>query len=73
MRARLPRARPRRRNGPLTVVGVLIVVGCALAFAVGWLQAGNRQPVVALHARSPLGTYSPRLTCRWCGSARPGR
>jgi SAF domain len=41
-------ARPRRRNGPLAIVGVLLVVACAAMFAVGWLQAGNRQPVLAL-------------------------
>lgn len=40
--------RPRRRNGPLAIVGVLLVVACAALFAVGWLQAGNRQPVLAL-------------------------
>lgn len=40
--------RPRRRNGPLTVTGVLVVAGCALMFAVGWLHAGHRQPVLAL-------------------------
>jgi hypothetical protein len=40
--------RPRRRNAPLAIVGVLLVVGCAAVFAAGWLQAGNRQPVLAL-------------------------
>jgi len=40
--------RPRRRNGPIAIVGVLLVVACAALFAVGWLQAGNRQPVLAL-------------------------
>jgi hypothetical protein len=40
--------RPRRRNGPLAIVGVLLVVVCAAVFAAGWLQAGNRQPVLAL-------------------------
>jgi hypothetical protein len=40
--------RPRRRNGPLAIVGVLLVVACAALFAVGWLQAGNRRPVLAL-------------------------
>ena len=43
--------RPRRRNGPLAIVGVLLVVVCAAVFAAGWLRAGNRQPVLAL-ARS---------------------
>ena len=41
-------ARPRRRNGALAIVGVLLVVACAAVFAEGWLQAGNRQPVLAL-------------------------
>jgi hypothetical protein len=40
--------RPRRHNGLLAMVGVLLVVVCAAVFAVGWLQAGNRQPVLAL-------------------------
>jgi hypothetical protein len=42
------RRRPRRRNAPLTVVGALLVAGCAAVFAAGWLQAGHRQPVLAL-------------------------
>jgi hypothetical protein len=33
---------------PLAAAGVLLVVVCALVFAEGWLQAGNRQPVLAL-------------------------
>jgi hypothetical protein len=41
-------SRPRRRNTLLAVVGVLLVVVCAALFAAGWLQAGNRQPVLAL-------------------------
>lgn len=40
--------RLRRRNGPLAVAGALLVAGCALAFAIGWLNAGNREPVLAL-------------------------
>jgi len=40
--------RGRRRNGPLAIVGVLLVVTCAAVFAAGWLRAGNRQPVLAL-------------------------
>lgn len=46
-RAPAPR-RPSRRNAPLAVTGVLMVTGCALAFAVGWLKAGNREPVLIL-------------------------
>jgi hypothetical protein len=33
---------------PLAVGGVILVVVCALAFTEGWLQAGNRQPALAL-------------------------
>jgi hypothetical protein len=40
--------RPQRRNWVLAAVGVLVVAGCALIFAAGWLQAGHRQPVLAL-------------------------
>ena len=40
--------RPRRRSVPLAAAGVVLVVVCALVFAEGWLQAGNRQPVLAL-------------------------
>jgi hypothetical protein len=32
----------------LAVGGVVLVVVCALVFAEGWLQAGHRQPVLAL-------------------------
>jgi hypothetical protein len=38
----------RRRSVPLAAGGVVLVVACALVFAEGWLQAGNRQPVLAL-------------------------
>jgi SAF domain len=37
-----------RRSVPLAAGGVVLVVVCALVFAEGWLQAGNRQPVLAL-------------------------
>jgi len=40
--------RPRRRNWALAVTGVLVVTGCALIFAIGWTQAGNRVPVLVL-------------------------
>ena len=40
--------RSRRRSVPLAAGGVVLVVVCALVFAEGWLQAGNRQPVLAL-------------------------
>jgi hypothetical protein len=33
---------------PLAAGGVVLVVACALVFAEGWLQAGHRQPVLAL-------------------------
>jgi len=45
--AQAPR-RLRRRSVPLAAAGVVLVVVCALVFAEGWLQAGNRQPVLAL-------------------------
>jgi SAF domain len=41
-------ARPRRRNGPLAVAGVLVVAVCSAVFAAGWLQAGHREPVLAV-------------------------
>jgi hypothetical protein len=40
--------RLRRRSVPLAAGGVVLVVVCALVFAEGVLQAGNRQPVLAL-------------------------
>jgi hypothetical protein len=43
------RPRPlRRRSVPLAAGGVALIVACSLVFAEGWLQAGNRQPVLAL-------------------------
>jgi len=48
-RAALPAApRPRRRSWALAVIGVLVVSVCALVFAAGWVQAGNRKPVLAV-------------------------
>ena len=40
--------RVRRRNGPLAAAGVLLVAGCALAFTLAWLRAGDRLPVLAV-------------------------
>lgn len=40
--------RLRRRSVPLAAGGVVLVVVCALVFTEGWLQAGNRQPALAL-------------------------
>jgi len=40
--------RGRRRSVPLAAGGVVLVVACALVFADAWLQAGHRQPVLAL-------------------------
>ena len=40
--------RTRRRSGPLAAAGVLLVAGCALAFALTWLRAGDRTPVLAM-------------------------
>ena len=42
------RLRVRRRSGPLAAAGVLLVAGCALAFALTWLRAGDRTPVLAM-------------------------
>jgi hypothetical protein len=42
------RLRVRRRSGPLAAAGVLLVAGCALAFALAWLRAGDRTPVLAV-------------------------
>ena len=38
--------RVRRRSGTLAAAGVLLVAGCALAFALTWLRAGDRTPVL---------------------------
>jgi hypothetical protein len=55
-RAPIPAApRLRRRNAPLVVIGVLLVVACALVFADGWVQAGHRQPVLALAQAVTVG------------------
>ncbi len=40
--------RPRHRSWALAVIGVLVVAVCALVFAAGWVQAGNRKPVLAV-------------------------
>jgi hypothetical protein len=40
--------RPRRRSWALAVIGVLVVTVCAVVFAAGWVQAGNRKPVLAV-------------------------
>jgi hypothetical protein len=48
-RSALPAAPlPRRRSWALAVIGVLVVTVCALIFAAGWVQAGNRKPVLAV-------------------------
>ena len=48
-RSALPAApRPRRRSWALAVTGVLVVTVCSLIFAAGWVQAGNRKPVLAV-------------------------
>ncbi len=40
--------RPQRRSWALAVIGVLVVTVCAMVFAAGWVQAGNRKPVLAI-------------------------
>jgi hypothetical protein len=55
----------RRRNLPLAVGGALVVLTCALLFALAWMLAGHRQ-----RAREPhhLGAWQPpALACK------PGR
>lgn len=47
--------RARRPNTPLAVVGALVVICCALAFAVSWSRAGHRQPVLVLAHAVPAG------------------
>jgi hypothetical protein len=45
----------RRRNIPLTIFGVLVVAGCALAFAVTSLHAGRGRQVLAMSRSVPAG------------------
>jgi hypothetical protein len=45
----------RRRNVPLAVAGALLVLVCALLFAVAWQNAGHRQPVLAVVRDVPAG------------------
>src|SRR5260370_39841489 len=48
-RAAVPASpRPRHRSWALAVIGVLVVAVCALVFAAGWVQAGDRKPVLAV-------------------------
>lgn len=51
------RLRPlrRRRNLPWLIVGLVLVIACALAFAVTSLRLGGREPVLALAHRVPAG------------------
>ena len=51
------RLRPstRARSLPWVAVGVLVVVGCALAFAVAATHLGSRQPVLAVARAVPAG------------------
>src|SRR2546425_76225 len=45
-------ARPRRRSLPWLLLGVLLVAGCALAFAVASVRLSGRQPVLVVTAAS---------------------
>jgi hypothetical protein len=45
----------RRRKWSLALVGTLVTVGCALAFAVLWMNAGDRQPIVVMAHAVPAG------------------
>jgi len=47
--------RPQRRSLALAMIGVLVVVICALIFAIGWARAGNRVPVLALNRAVAAG------------------
>ncbi|MCP2338907.1 hypothetical protein [Actinomadura rupiterrae] len=44
-----------RRNGSLVLLGLLLVVGCGLAFAVVVADAGHRRPVVMVVRALPAG------------------
>lgn len=45
----------RRRQRPWVVAGVLLVVGCALVFALASLRLGDRRPVLAVARAVPAG------------------
>jgi hypothetical protein len=68
--ARTPRPRPasgRRRQTPLVVVGVLLVLGCALAFTDASAHLGSRQDVLVV--TQPLAA-GQALTAADLGSAK---
>jgi hypothetical protein len=46
---------PVRRRLPLVAVAVLVAVGSALLFAVLWMNAGDRHPMLAVAARVSAG------------------
>ncbi len=48
-------ARPRRRSLPWLLLGVLLVAGCALAFAMASVRLSGRQPVLELVRSVPAG------------------
>lgn len=45
----------RHRQRPWIVAGVLLVVGCSLAFAIASLRVGGREPVLAVARSVPAG------------------
>ncbi|MBW3615709.1 MAG: hypothetical protein KY439_10440 [Actinobacteria bacterium] len=45
----------RQRRWSLAVVGLLLTLGAALAFAVLWMNAGQRRPVLAMARAVPAG------------------
>ena len=55
--AGLPLAPPtrRRRRWSLAAVGALVTIGSALVFAVLWMNAGDRVPILAVAERVPAG------------------
>ncbi len=48
-------ARSRRRSLPWLLLGVLLVAGCALAFALASVRLSGRQPVLELVRSVPAG------------------
>lgn len=49
------RGTKRRRSIPHLLLAALLVLGCATAFLIVWLNAGDREPVLALVRRVEVG------------------
>jgi hypothetical protein len=52
---RVPPASRRQRRWSLALVSILVTIGSALAFALLWLNAGDRQPMLAVARAVPKG------------------